>query len=413
MTQQTHPPLVGNNIRNSNGNNHHNYKNYIIGALLGAVIVIGMLSGYAFYLNQNPSKAEIKPEAISNSPLNQDTNGVQSREKESQKLIDPNVKLEQTTPTSDGLTKKNDPAQTDTQTQINLTEYKQYAAKLKKIVVEQDPKIALLSLVKDTSSTKVVQEQCHSLTHVIGNEALAKYNNNIQKSMEYYVDTCGGGYLHGIIEKYLKISPNPEADIFSLCPRFSDGICVHGIGHGLMLMNNYDIPKSVVGCQKLPSGAQVACAEGVFMENYDAENADDADKSFLNPGDPAVLCTQYSGGYKSACYYYLGRYLLKITKDPYQALQKCTQSGDNTDITTCIRGMGAGIVRADLYHPEKMEDYCNSVPFAKSSCIQGAVNYHLLMISSETETRTSMCANFVNQANKNLCNSLIDSSPFK
>jgi hypothetical protein len=403
MTPTSQPTLIG------NPNNHkrrRSYRDYIVILIIVVSCIGSLFLGYSSYrLYQDRSMAgttqQVKPIA--------DINTNSTREKDFKEIVPKeNPPALATTPAPVQA-----PPKVLTPTEQDTADYKVYAAGLKNIVTEQDPKVALYQIVKDQSQVKVVETHCHSLTHVIGNEALIKYDNNIQKAMEYYVDTCGGGYIHGLVEKYLKVSQNPEVEIYNLCPGFNDGICVHGLGHGLMLMNKLDIPKSVDGCKKLPGGAQVACAEGVFMENFDSENADDTDKPYLYPEHPTTLCEDYTGGYKNACYYYSGRYIFKVVGEPYKALAQCTVIEETNNKITCVRGMSAGILRSDLYHPGKMEDYCNSVPIAKSNCLEGAVNYHLLMLNDENLTRTTMCDTFVDLANRNLCNTLVTNSPFR
>ena len=63
-------------------------------------------------------------------------------------------------------------------------DFKEYRSELVKVVNEQDPKVALEKLIIDVPSVKVVQENCHSFTHAIGNAALVKFNNDIPKSIE-------------------------------------------------------------------------------------------------------------------------------------------------------------------------------------------------------------------------------------
>jgi hypothetical protein len=293
-------------------------------------------------------------------------------------------------------------------------EFKEYKATLVRIVNEQNPKVALEKLNSDIPSTKVVQENCHSFTHAIGNAALVKFDNNISKSIEYNVDVCGGGYIHGIIEKYLQLKPNAGDEILTLCTNPNDPGCFHALGHGLMLMNKYNIITSVDGCQKLNLIAQRSfCGEGVFMENFDSENTEDSEKPFLNTAEPNEICPNYENSFRNACYYYSGRYVFKTNKNPIDSLQICKQAPTDQDSADCVRGMSAGILRSDLLNPSKMEKYCDSIPNFYTSCLEGGVNYHLFMLKDESKTRTEMCDKFENLVNKNKCLQLIKKSPFR
>ncbi len=315
------------------------------------------------------------------------------------------------------LVPKKEPVETtrlaQTAADLAFDEYEKYETELKQLVISQDPTVALRKLNSDIHTVKSAQEYCHSLTHAIGNAALDKYENSVEKSLAYNVDICGGGYVHGIIEEYLEKNSNAEKEIITICKKASDGTCFHAIGHGLMLIYKMDIDKSVQACKRLSNFTkELWCGEGVFMENFDSENVSDAKKPFLKSDDPIYPCSNYSDPYSDACYYYSGRYIFKQNKDdPKAALQKCITVKINSG--TCIRGMSAGILRADLLNPNIMEDYCNSVPKYKSNCLQGAVNYHLFMFGNNDKTKTEMCNKFIDITNKNTCINLIAQSPFK
>jgi hypothetical protein len=225
---------------------------------------------------------------------------------------------------------------------------------------------------------------------------------------------CGGGYIHGIIEKYLQLTPNASNEILTLCPDDNDLGCFHALGHGLMLMNKYDIVASVNGCQKLKVPDQkVFCGEGIFMENFDSENAEESEKPFLNSTKPNEICPNFINPYRNACFYYSGRYIFKANKNPIDSLQICTQAPTDQDSADCVRGMSAGILRSDLLNPPKMEKYCDSIPSFITSCLEGGVNYYLFMLKDESKARVEMCDKFENPANKNKCLALIKKSPFR
>ena len=289
------------------------------------------------------------------------------------------------------------------------TPFQEYRQKLEKIVMDENPKIALTRLNSDIYSVKLAQEHCHSLTHAIGHKALTKYTN-IAESLKYNLDICGGGYVHGIIEEYLEQNPNTE-DFATICTDQNDGNCLHSIGHGLMLINNYNVDKSVAKCDKLTTFFQkLNCGEGLFMENFDSENVSDANKPFLKATDPFYPCSVQKDPFADSCYYYSGRYLFKLNPDPTNALSKCLELEKFG--ATCTRGMAAGILRVDLFNPDKMEKYCQSIPKYKNSCLEGAVNYHLLMLDKPLDTQNEMCNKFQNSQNRQICTNLIAKSPF-
>jgi hypothetical protein len=294
-----------------------------------------------------------------------------------------------------------------------LQEFDDYIALMATLVNEQNPTVALDKVLLDLQTKPNVQRDCHTITHRVGDLALQKYKGDIKTAIQYDVDVCGGGYVHGLVEHFIDLSPNPAVELLTVCQP-NDGTCYHGVGHGLMLVNKMDIPKSVQGCQSLSgSNAQLWCAEGVFMENFDSENVAQEEKPFLNPANPSGICDQNTGIYRNACYYYLGRYIFKQNGEPKASLQLCKQSGSVVDQQACVRGMGAGIVRTTLLQPTIMETYCDSIPDMKVQCMEGAVNYHLLLLKSSERTKNEMCLTFANSANQELCLQAISRSPFR
>jgi len=292
--------------------------------------------------------------------------------------------------------------------EFNPDEYEKYTKELENIVKTKDPSVALNKLNLDIYTNKTAQESCHSLTHAIGHYALEKYNGDTAKAISFNVEICGGGYVHGIIEEFLHKTPNPESQILGLCQK-DDGTCLHALGHGTMLLSKNDIDKSVNLCRLLRDNQQeLLCGEGLFMENFDSENAPDSKKLFLKPTDPFYPCSNYTFPYSDACFYYSGRYLFKLNPDPYVALQKCYEAKNFA--ATCVRGMSAGILRSDLLHPEKMQAYCQSIA---NSCLQGSVNYHVLMFGDANKTIAEMCNQFTVSALQNSCTNLANTSPFR
>jgi|694.fasta_scaffold138359_4 hypothetical protein len=179
-----------------------------------------------------------------------------------------------------------------------------------------------------------------------------------------------------------------------------------------MLITDNNVDKSVVLCQTLQDNqAELLCGEGLFMENFDSENAPDSKKPFLKPQDPFYPCSNYSFPYSDACFYYSGRYLFKLNPDPISALQKCYEAKNFA--ATCVRGMSAGILRSDLLNPQKMETYCLSINNHSNSCLQGAVNYHTLMFGDANKTINEMCNQFSNQNLKTNCINFANISPFR
>jgi hypothetical protein len=290
--------------------------------------------------------------------------------------------------------------------------YKDYFDNLKKLTLEQNPQAALSLLAQDFSTNLMVQNKCHSLSHVIGNAALTKYNNDTKKALSAGQDTCGGGYVHGVIEKILAQSQNPEEEILKICDDENQG-CFHGIGHGIMIYKNNNPDQSVALCQKFQADVhQIRCGEGVFMELFDSENASDDEKPALNVSDPTKICNHYPAFYRNSCYFYASRYVFRVTKDPINTLDKCLDY-QSYDIAGCIKGASSGIVRSILKNPGAIEEYCDVVMAYLDTCYQGAIDYHLFILGDQKQTETNLCGKFEDAANQLICKENIMRSEFR
>jgi hypothetical protein len=145
------------------------------------------------------------------------------------------------------------------------------------------------------------------------------------------------------------------------------------------------------------------------MENFDSTNVSDSEKPFLKATDPFYPCSSYRAPYQDDCYYYSGRFIYRLKKEPYSALQVCL--GLNQKLaSTCVRGMAAGIIRDNLKNPENMEKICQSVPLQIRSCLKGAANYHIFMFDSKDKTQTQMCDKFLDLKVKKTCTEMVQES---
>jgi hypothetical protein len=291
-------------------------------------------------------------------------------------------------------------------------QYLDYSASLKEIVKTQDPSFALQKIAKDLDSLPFVQQKCHSLTHIIGEATLQKYNNNTKKSLSFAKEVCGGGFVHGIIENFIETSNNPDKEIYEICES-KDQTCLHGVGHGIMIYKKYDQNLSLKLCSGFDTETEkIRCSEGVFMELFDSDNSTDEEKPNLIQDDPSSICYEYKVIYQDSCYYYASRYIYKKTSDPILTLQNCQNIRTN-DINGCIKGAGSAIIRANLRSPFVIEKYCPLIPTHKSLCFQSAVDYHIFILQNPEETKSNFCNKLASQEDKEICQEAIKKSVFR
>ena len=115
-------------------------------------------------------------------------------------------------------------------------------------------------------------EECHLDAHVAGRSAYRVFG---QKIFQSAIDSrCQFGFYHGSFEVYLGEVAGEDfvADFYRQCAGAKEPVqriqCEHGLGHGLMVYQNYDLPATLARCGELSAeGAQMMCYHGAFMEN--------------------------------------------------------------------------------------------------------------------------------------------------
>jgi hypothetical protein len=121
-----------------------------------------------------------------------------------------------------------------------------------------------------------VESDGHSLTHVIGIRAW-KPGDDVAQVFKSCTSLFQSGCYHGVIQSWLTTGGEVDsARTASLCetiaPSGTDNWlrfqCIHGLGHGLEMAWNWELPKALAGCDWLPSTwDRDSCYGGAIMEN--------------------------------------------------------------------------------------------------------------------------------------------------
>lgn len=115
---------------------------------------------------------------------------------------------------------------------------------------------------------------CHVISHEISKAATRKNPSKWRELMEQVdVDTCGAGFLHGIIEAHTGDEPNFKIDanfINETCYKgqknFKERTCSHILGHLIVLDTEGKIEPALPICGSVDSSFQLDCYNGIFME---------------------------------------------------------------------------------------------------------------------------------------------------
>jgi hypothetical protein len=153
---------------------------------------------------------------------------------------------------------------------------------------------------------------CHPLTHIIGRTAAEGFTT-VAEAYAEGDEFCWSGYYHGVMEAMLsKIAPDEVVNqINTICAdiranrkfSFDHYNCVHGLGHGVMLISSHQLFDSLKSCDNLnDSWERESCYGGVFMENVMAEINPGHSTKYIIADQPLYPCTAVQKRYKQQCY---------------------------------------------------------------------------------------------------------------
>lgn len=287
-----------------------------------------------------------------------------------------------------------------------MKRFAEEANTLPAIVRRDGPPAALAHLAQVIADEPDLADVCHGLTHVIGEAAYDRYG--FQDALAFEHDLCGSGYIHGIVESYMETVDDLPAAMRSICEP-DDPKCFHGIGHGLMYRSINDVPGSLALCDTYDERFQKAqCAEGVFMENFDADEQSH-DSDYLDPADPFSACRGRDPLYEGVCAFYMVRYYIRLHPRAYvQALDWCeTIPAGPRD--ACVKGVGDTAMKQNIGDPQFAETVCDSaVPERRRYCIEGVSSYFVVHHASTVRGR-AMCGT-LREENRAACIKIVDQS---
>lgn len=248
--------------------------------------------------------------------------------------------------------------------------------------------------------TAVMEEYpgCHDRGHDLGKVIYAK-SGQIGESLRICSDSCYSGCMHGVLmEAFSQEDPEPhehtedelknghlhttledvEKQMDKICnddevlAEYSRGDCLHGVGHALMYLSNYDPGQAIEYCNLFPTNPErYYCATGAYME-YVTQNwvADrQAGKTTFYPCD--------ENEYPAACYRYLFGYTFydhyKKEKPTIDIINGCLEM-DRHQRLGCFHGIGNAHIGEIIYGYVSFEELCSyGNKDDQYMCIEGAI----------------------------------------
>lgn len=260
--------------------------------------------------------------------------------------------------------------------------------------VSQDPK-ELEYWIKVTGPEAIMQKllaesgggatiDCHDEAHQVGRAAYHVFGG---KAFESGDPACHSGYYHGAIEIFLaEHGTNHLAeDVEELCSIFSNAFgefeCLHGVGHGVMAYNDYDMPEAIEDCQRLgTSFAETSCYGGVFMENIVAGQGNGAiagHETEWVSDDPHFPCNALGDDYdvRFQCYQMQTSWMLELFDYDFERVaNECSLASDDMR-TPCFISLGRDSAGYSLRDPNVILNNCSTAPEKYfTDCMNGGLH---------------------------------------
>jgi plastocyanin len=241
---------------------------------------------------------------------------------------------------------------------------------------------------------KVLQESeqgpevldCHQEAHQIGRIVYELYGG---KALAHGDAACSSGFYHGAMEAFFAQhgTANFALKVADLCSLFNTNFslfnCLHGVGHGIMAYENYDLPAALAACNQLVGDwNQRSCYGGVFMENIvqaQGLGAVPGHKTTWVSDDPYFPCTavEQSYGLQYECYMiHTGWMLTLANQDFAKVAQQCAEVPFADTIPICFKSLGRDIAGHTARDTLAITKLCELAPAGdhRNHCLIGALN---------------------------------------
>lgn len=270
-------------------------------------------------------------------------------------------------------------------------------------------------LVADSGGGSKVD--CHQEAHYVGRIAFKLEGKGVFKKPDY---SCHSGYLHGAMEAFIAQVGQKDliSEVSKLCSGFSTNFsnfeCLHGIGHGLMAYEDYDIPAALGLCKKLGSDYQrSSCYGGIFMENImvdEGRGAVAGHKTNWVSSDPQFPCSGVDQDYhiQFECYQMQTSRMLHMFNYNFSLIaEECLKTPKNMT-QVCFRSMGRDVAGQTLRDPEKIVNLCKTTPTDYfRSCIRGALNVIIDFWGENLSDQAGKLCDRLSLNDKNYCFGLL------
>jgi len=208
----------------------------------------------------------------------------------------------------------------------------------------------------------------HVYAHAIGIAAGRAGRGDVGRAFASCTEIYQSGCYHGVIQAYFEdVRAGDTSAANRLCSSFRSPSadqwlrfqCVHGMGHGFMMVYDHDLPRALGGCDLLSEAwDRESCYGGVFMENvvnatapqhsahvlhsHAAAHAHGSAPPFkaLDPNNLQYPCSIVAQRYLVACYNMQTSVMLFFTHGDMAVTARSCLDAPQPLRPVCFQGMG-------------------------------------------------------------------------
>ena len=263
----------------------------------------------------------------------------------------------------------------------------------------------------------------HQLAHAIGRRTAERFGVS-GASFLLCPTSFNYGCQHGFFEYALGRANSTKEVINQICGAFETNssysakfkfYCYHGVGHGVLMAQAYDLDGAIRVCDSLDSEtATDGCWQGVFMENVNAGMRGEARTGVFSKTDALAPCDKVGVEYRHECFINHAGWLMQFFRNdvreaataclaaPAGSLEPCLQSiglmATNPVWQSALAGTNTG-----MSVEETAWSICLKFPAShRDQCVIGSVD-NLLNFDELKVTRSASFCLLVDQGLQALC----------
>lgn len=284
----------------------------------------------------------------------------------------------------------------------------------KDITKTHGPQASMGQLRESYETVNSVKTFCHPITHVIGRTSAEKYNT-VQDAYAHGDNFCWSGYYHGVMEQV--VSDMGKDGVIEQADEICEGSisadrysffhynCVHGLGHGFMLITDNELFESLVLCDSLNGEwEKSSCHGGVFMENIMSHTHSNIGHhtKYLKNDDPLYPCTAVDDKYKATCHMMQTSHALDVLNQDFSAVFALCDGIEEQYRSSCYRSLGRDASGSTVSDIDKTRELCmlGTNDLARQHCVTGAVKDFISFHHNDTEAK-AFCDSLENNLRSN------------